>query len=169
MHNIPMESTNVQNIINWQTPQSIHDVQCFMDFVNFFYYKCIRNYSKMFMPSHNLQFSRASSASKSFESLEHTFYTYAPFRTHANRSQPFILEVDASDFAIWCVLFKLELVPQGSYTSNTYSMLPSISLTNGSDASRSRSINNTSNYDNCLVQNSCLINWLLLRIKFNLV
>ena len=54
----------------------------------------------MFMPSHDLQFSWPSSISKSFEILERAFYTYAPFQTHANQSKPFILELDASDFAI---------------------------------------------------------------------
>ena len=104
---ISMDPAKVQTILEWRTPQSVRDVQCFLGFANF-YRKFIRNYSKKVLPltqlTHkNQPFIWNSSAAEAFESLKHAF-TSAPILIHANQDKPFILEADASDFALGSVL-----------------------------------------------------------------
>ena len=49
-HNgLSMDPSKVRTIIDWQTPSSVRDVQCFLGFANF-YRKFIKNYSKIVMP-----------------------------------------------------------------------------------------------------------------------
>ena len=40
---ISMDPTKVQTVLEWQTPCSVRDLQCFLGFANF-YYKFIKNY-----------------------------------------------------------------------------------------------------------------------------
>ena len=104
---ISMDPAKVQTILEWRTPQSVHDVQCFLGFANF-YRKFIRNYSKKILPltqlTHkNQPFIWNSSAAEAFESLKRAF-TLVLILIHANQDKPFIWEVDASDFALGSVL-----------------------------------------------------------------
>ena len=104
---ISMDPAKVQTILEWETPQSVRDVQCFLGFANF-YRKFIRNYSKKVLPltqlTHkNQPFIWNSSAAEAFESLKHAF-TSAPILIHVDQDKPFILEADASDFALGSVL-----------------------------------------------------------------
>ena len=46
---ISMDPSKVQAVVDWQTPCSVRDVQCFLGFANF-YRKFIQNYSKIVMP-----------------------------------------------------------------------------------------------------------------------
>ena len=46
---ISMDPMKVQAILEWQTPLSVRDVQCFLGFANF-YRKFIKNYSKVVLP-----------------------------------------------------------------------------------------------------------------------
>ena len=44
-----MDPAKVQTLLEWQTPHSLRDVQCFLGFSNF-YRKFIQDYSKLILP-----------------------------------------------------------------------------------------------------------------------
>ena len=88
---ISMDLAKVQTILEWRTPQSVHDVQCFLGFASF-YHKSIKNYSKKFLSLTQLthktqQFIWNSSAAEALESLKHAF-TSTPILIHANQDKP---------------------------------------------------------------------------------
>ena len=104
---IAMDPMKVQAILEWKTPLSVRDVQCFLGFANF-YRKFIKDYSKVVLPltqlTHKDQpFIWSSDASEAFESLKRAFTT-APILAHVDPTKRFILEADASDFALGSVL-----------------------------------------------------------------
>ena len=107
-----MDPTKVQIILEWEKPQSVRDVQYFLGFAKF-YCKFIRNYSKKVLPltqlTHkNQPFIWNSKATEAFESLKRAFTT-TPILAHVDPKKRFILEADASDFALGSVLYKLEM------------------------------------------------------------
>ena len=108
---ISMDPSKVQTILDWQTPISIRDVQCFLGFANF-YRKFIKNYSKIVLPlteltRMNKKFMWSTSATEAFDHLKQAF-TSAPILAYADLSKPFILEADASDFALGSVLSQVK-------------------------------------------------------------
>jgi transposase InsO family protein len=94
----------------------VRDVQCFLGFANF-YRRFIKNYSQIVAPLTNLTrktpaphggngggtFHWSPEAQAAFEKLKSAF-TSAPILAHADPSQPYIVETDASDFALGAVL-----------------------------------------------------------------
>ena len=73
-----------------------------------FLLKFIKNYSKVVLPLtqltlKNQPFVWISEATEEFESLKRVFMT-APILAHVEQTKRFVLEVDASDFALWSVL-----------------------------------------------------------------
>ena len=99
---IAMDPMKVQAILEWQTPLSVRDVQCFLGFANF-YRKFIKDYSKVVLPltqlTHKDQpFIWSLDAAEAFESLKQAFTT-APILAHVDPTKRFILEADASNFA----------------------------------------------------------------------
>ena len=93
--------------MDWQTPQSVRDVQCFLGFANF-YRKFIKDYSKMVLPltqltQKNRPFVWSIETNSAFEGLKQAF-TSAPILMHVDPMRRFILEADASDFALGSVL-----------------------------------------------------------------
>ena len=97
---IAMDPMKVQAILEWQTPLSMRDVECFLGFANF-YRKFIKDYSKVVLPL--TQFIWSLDATEAFESLKQAFTT-APILAHVDPTKRFILEADASDFALGSVL-----------------------------------------------------------------
>ena len=86
-----MDPAKVQTILEWETPKSVRDVQCFLGFANF-HRKFIRNYSKKVLPLTQLTHKNQSflwnfSAAEAFKSLKHAF-TSAPILIHANQDKP---------------------------------------------------------------------------------
>jgi hypothetical protein len=108
---ISMDPTKVQIVLDWQTPTSIRDVQCFLGFANF-YRQFIKNYSKIVMPLTELtrinrKFLWNTGAVEAFDHLKQAF-TLAPILAHADLSKPFILQANASDFALGSVLLQVK-------------------------------------------------------------
>ena len=104
---ISMDPAKVKTVLDWKTPQSVRDVQCFLGFANF-YRKFIKDYSKIVLPltqltQKNQPFIWSTSANLAFEGLKHAF-TSAPILMHVDPTKRFILEADASDFALGSVL-----------------------------------------------------------------
>ena len=82
---------------------SVRDVQCFLGFANF-YQKFIHDYSKLYLPLTQLtrkgqSFVWSEEPDRAFESLKKAF-TSAPILAHVDPEKPFIIEADASDFAL---------------------------------------------------------------------
>jgi hypothetical protein len=78
---ISMDEKKIQNIVNWIAPSSVGDVQCFVDFANF-YRIFIKDYSKIVAPLTRL------TGNDKFVWNEKTF-TSAPILVHSDFSKPF--------------------------------------------------------------------------------
>jgi hypothetical protein len=103
---ISMDGKKIQTIIDWITPSSIWDVQCFLGFANF-YRIFIKDYFKIAIPLIRLtwkeKFVWDEKAEKAFKALKKAF-TSALIFVHADSSKSFFLEADISDFALGLVL-----------------------------------------------------------------
>ena len=104
---ISMDPAKVQTVLDWQIPCSVRDVQCFLGFANF-YRKFIKGYSAIILPltqltQKNQSFIWTPGANKAFMDLKKAF-TSAPVLAHVDPHKPFIMEADASDFALGSIL-----------------------------------------------------------------
>ena len=102
-----MDPAKVQIVLEWHTPRSLGYVQCFLGFANF-YRKFIQDYSNLILPLTQLtkkgqSFVWTKEADTAFEGLKKEF-TLAPVLAHVNPQKPFIIEADASDFALSSIL-----------------------------------------------------------------
>lgn len=102
-----MDPAKIKSIVSWPAPKSAHDIQIFLGFANF-YRRFIKNYSQIAMPLTSLlkkdtKFVWSETANTAFQTLKSSFTT-APILAHADPSLPFVLETDASNFAIGAVL-----------------------------------------------------------------
>ena len=104
---ISMDPAKVQTVLDWQTPHSVRDIQCFLGFANF-YRKFIKGYSTIILPltrltQKNQTFIWTASAAQAFLDLKKAF-TSAPVLAHVDPIKQFVLEADASDFALGSIL-----------------------------------------------------------------
>jgi RNase H-like domain found in reverse transcriptase/Reverse transcriptase (RNA-dependent DNA polymerase)/Integrase zinc binding domain/Chromo (CHRromatin Organisation MOdifier) domain len=104
---IRMDPAKISSITSWPIPRSVHDIQVFIGFANF-YRRFIFNYSNVLRPitsllKKNVPFSWSSIAQESFDLLK-TAFTTAPVLQHFDPSLPSIVEADSSDFALACIL-----------------------------------------------------------------
>jgi hypothetical protein len=104
---LSMDPKRVESIANWKAPSSVKEVQIFLGFANF-YRSFIEGYSRVCLPITNLLkkdqvFSWTKDCQNSFDLLKKNFSS-APLLVHADSSLPFLLETDASDFAISGIL-----------------------------------------------------------------
>ena len=102
-----MDPAKVQTVLEWQTPRSLRDVQCFLGFANF-YRKFIQNYTKLILPLTQLTkkgqpFVWSKEADMAFEGLKKAF-TSAPVLAHVDPQKPFIMEANTSYFALGSIL-----------------------------------------------------------------
>jgi hypothetical protein len=103
-----MDPTKVtQTVLDWQTLGSVRDVQCFLRFANF-YCKFIKNYSSLILPltqltQKNQSFIWTASTAQAFMELKKAF-TFAPILAHVDPLKPFLIEADASEFALGSIL-----------------------------------------------------------------
>ncbi|MBW0572876.1 hypothetical protein O181_112591 [Austropuccinia psidii MF-1] len=102
-----MDSSKVQQILNWPQPKNIKALQLFLGFANF--YCCfIKTYSKKITSLTSLlkkdsPFIFNGEALSKFQALKEAF-TSAPILSHFNPSLPTIVETDSSDYALGAVL-----------------------------------------------------------------
>ncbi len=106
-YGIFMDKSKVETIQCWVTPSSVKDVQCFLGFANF-YRRFIKGYSKIVAPLITLTckdkpFSWNPTAQAAFDTLKMAF-TSAPILIHPDPAKPFIVETNASDFALGAIL-----------------------------------------------------------------
>ena len=107
---ISMEPDRVTAITEWPVPTSVHDIQIFLGFANF-YRRFIEGYSRITAPisaflRKNQHFHWSSQAQEAFEELKHHF-TSAPILRHFDPDLLIRLHTDASGFAISGILSQL--------------------------------------------------------------
>jgi hypothetical protein len=104
---VSMGQDRIEHIVNWKSPRSVHEVQQFLGFANF-YRKFIRGYSKICRPISDLLkkgilFSWTPECEQAFNDLKKAF-TEAPILGHFYPDRPKMIETDASDLAKGAVL-----------------------------------------------------------------
>jgi hypothetical protein len=104
---IRMDPKKIDSVLSWPTPKSVHDIQVFLGFANF-YRRFIRSYSKITAPLTRLlrkdvQFEWGDKETQSLSTLKEVF-TSAPILQHFKPGTPIVIEADASDFAIAGIL-----------------------------------------------------------------
>ena len=104
---ISMDPKKLETVLNWETPANVTDVQRFLGFANF-YRRFIQNYSKITTPLTALTrkqrpFKWTPAAETAFTTLKSAF-TSAPILMHPQLDRPFVVETDASDFALGAIL-----------------------------------------------------------------
>ena len=108
---ISMDPSKVSAIVNWPTPSSVHDIQVFLGFANF-YRRFIKNFSKVVSPMTRLlkkdvPFCWDDLAQAAFQELK-TAFTSDPILRHYDPTKPCYLEPDASKVAIGAVVSQPE-------------------------------------------------------------
>ena len=103
---IATDPGKVKSVQDWPTPQNATDVMRFLGLANF-YRRFVKDFSKIAAPltslTGNVPFLWSPAAETAFQSLK-TALTTAPILGLPDCSKPFILECDASKFAIGQVL-----------------------------------------------------------------
>lgn len=104
---INMAGDKVEAIKIWNAPKTQKDVMSFLGFTNF-YRRFIRNYSRLALPLTSLlkkgvPFAWTPECENSFQNFK-LIFTSDSFLFHVDPALPFLLETDASDFAIGSVL-----------------------------------------------------------------
>lgn len=104
---ISMDPSKVKAVMDWPVPQTVKQLQSFLGFANF-YRRFIRGYSTLTTPltaliKKNANWQWGTTQQRVFEQLKQAF-TSAPILAHPDPSKEYILEADASDFAMGAVL-----------------------------------------------------------------
>ena len=104
---VKMDPIKVQGISEWPTPLTVKDVQSFLGFCNF-YRAFIKNFSDIARPLNDLtckneQFIWSKECNDAFLRLKEVCSSYPVLRT-PNWSKQFIMETDASGYALGVVI-----------------------------------------------------------------
>ncbi|XP_011270768.1 hypothetical protein CAOG_09111 [Capsaspora owczarzaki ATCC 30864] len=106
-----MDPAKLSAVLNWPVPETVHAVQKFLGFANY-YRRFIKNFSGVITPitkllGKDVPFNWTPECDSAFAFLKHSF-TSAPVLAYPDPSKPFILETDASDFALGAILSQLD-------------------------------------------------------------
>jgi len=107
---ITMSKEKVESILNWKAPRLVKDVQILFCLANF-YRRLIEHFSKVCKLISNILKSKGGKhlwfwgeqQDKAFEELKQRF-TSAPILAHFYPDRETVIETDASDFALACIL-----------------------------------------------------------------
>ena len=104
---LSMNPEKVASVLAWPTPTNVKGVQSFLGFANF-YRRFIRGYSIIATPltaltKKTMDFRWSDEAQTAFDTLKNAFSS-APILAHFRAEFPTMLETDASDYAIGCIL-----------------------------------------------------------------
>ncbi|XP_069502712.1 uncharacterized protein [Ambystoma mexicanum] len=104
---VQMDQKKVQAVVDWLAPTSVKEIQAFLGFANF-YRRFIKNFSELVTPITTLlkkgkAFVWDEAAEQGFQQLKAAF-TSAPVLRHPDLNQPFLVETDASSYALEAVL-----------------------------------------------------------------
>jgi len=109
---IEMDPEKVNGVLDWETPKTVKDIQCFLGFANF-YRRFIWKYSALCQPLFNLlrkdvRFVWDSSYEEVFRKLKDAF-TSAPILRHFDPDLQTIVETDASNYVTSGILSQKHL------------------------------------------------------------
>ncbi len=104
---LKMDKEKVKAILEWPIPTNVKEVQSFIGLCNY-YRLFIKDFAKIANAIHkltrkNVPFVWGKDQQKAFDKLKHLF-TSAPILKNPDSNKPFIVETDASNFAIGAVL-----------------------------------------------------------------
>ncbi|MBW0560434.1 hypothetical protein O181_100149 [Austropuccinia psidii MF-1] len=124
---LKMDSSKVQQILNWPHPKNIKAPQSFLGFANF-YHCFIKNYSKKITSLTSLlkkasPFIFNEEALSQFQIFKEAFNT-SPILSHFNPSLQTILETDASDYALGAVLSQVDDSEKNPIAFDSRKLLP---------------------------------------------
>ena len=106
-NNMKMSENKVKHILEWEAPRSVHEVQQFLGFANF-YRRFIRGYSSICCPLTQLTkkgqvWNLTNECQEAFNKLKVSFMD-APIVTHYHPKKLLMIETDVSDLAKGAVL-----------------------------------------------------------------
>jgi len=106
---VKMDPIKVEGIANWPTPQTVKEVRSFLGFCNF-YRAFIPSFSHTARPLNDLtkkgiQWNWTTKEQKAFDELKRLCTVYPVLQT-PDWEQPFIMETDASGYALGAVLMQ---------------------------------------------------------------
>jgi len=109
---LEMDPEKMNAVLNWETPKSVKDIQCFLGFANF-YRRFIYRYSHLCQPLFNLlrkdvPFVWNAACEQVFDSLKNAF-TSAPILRHFDPELETLVETDASDYVTSGILSQKHL------------------------------------------------------------
>lgn len=104
---VSMDPAKVSAIMDWPVPKSVHDIQVFNGFANF-YRRFIPNYSKLAAPMYRLlrkgvKFEWTPDCQAGFDDLKRAFTT-EPILAHFVPTRKIVIETDASDYALGAII-----------------------------------------------------------------
>ena len=109
---VTMNEKKVETIKAWKLPTSVREVQIFMGFANF-YRQLIKNFSDICTPITNLtkgdktKFVWGKDQQEAFEYLKRCFTT-APILCHFHQDRDTVVETDATNYALGCILSQFQ-------------------------------------------------------------
>ena len=120
---VAVNPENVRKVRDWPVPKSVKDVERFLGFLNY-HREHIKDYASSTQILYKLtgskaKFSWGESEQSAFDSLKEIL-TSAPILAYPNPSDTFVLDTDASEYAIGAVLSQLQdgkerVICYGSY------------------------------------------------------
>ena len=107
---VTISQKRIATILEWPVPKSIHDIQVFLGFTNF-YRRFVENYSGVVTPITNLlrknnKFEWSDDVQRAFEKLK-SLFSNEPLLRHFNPELPIQLHTDSSGFAICGIISQL--------------------------------------------------------------
>ena len=104
---VSTDPKKIESILEWPIPTCVKDVQRFMGLCNY-YRRFVKNFAAIAKPLHSLtkkgtKFVWSAECDSAFSILKRRL-TSAPVLMHPDNSKPFIVECDASNFAVGAVL-----------------------------------------------------------------
>ncbi len=104
---LEMDKDKVKAVLDWPIPKNVKEIQSFIGLCN--YYRIfIKDFAKIANPLHkltrkNVPYIWSDEQQNAFDTLKNLF-TSAPILKHPDSNQQFIVETDASNFAIGAIL-----------------------------------------------------------------
>ena len=104
---LKMDNEKINAILSWPVPTNVKEIQSFIGLCNY-YLIFIKDFAKIAHPIHkltrkNVPFIWSNEQQNAFDKLKHLF-TSAPILVHPDSNKPFIVETDASNFAVGAIL-----------------------------------------------------------------
>jgi len=110
INGLTMDQNKVKSVLEWPSPKNLKELQSFLGLCNF-YRKFIKDFAKIIEPLRTLlkkenNFNWNSEAENAFKKLKESF-KIGEVLIFPDPEKEFVVETDASDFAVGCVLSQI--------------------------------------------------------------